>query len=1203
MRSQDATTTATLTTTTSSSSSSSSSPSSVTAISLSSTNEPTCESRTVNYITHTLPQQCLTTSPSPPPTFEPVGVTATATATATTTTGADSSGAATDDAELDEDGDDLSTGAFMSFEEWKAMMVAKSDQEALDAKPRKRQDRRAAEGQPGGEYDALGEEGEIDFDAYSDKISEIAAGTRPSSQQERDKEEKGDLATTYDEDLAVYRSKDAGKTCKERFSYSSFDAGATTLKTSRGTKNPTAILGESKDSYMLMECATPNKFFIVELSDVILVDTVVLANYEFFSSMIRQFRVSVSDRYPVKLDKWTVLGTFEARNARDIQAFLVENPRIWARYLRVEILNHYGNEYYCPLSLLRVHGMRMLDSLRAADPTDLEAELEDESEGESEEASGSTVLEAEETKTDEKTIENVENVNEEATPVVVEPTASIELPTMQPEQSKWMAYWDPSYFRYTFLPDSTSPAAGSPYVSISPEETSEQSAAAAKPRPLGTPEQTSGVTISNASVVETTSRSLTESPTSDLSGSDTAASSPETPTNSPTSDTTEGALSSPTGASSLSITSSGHVNVSATTPNNNDDTPPTSTQSAPSGRTVSNNNTVAPTSVVKPPSPSSSKQQSASKGGASPSGSSSGSGAGSGSGSGSGSAPAPRNNNSSSSSNSNPSGSGSGPTTTTTTSSPPPTPTVQDSFFKTLTKRLQTLESNTTLSLQYIEQQSQFLRSALARLERRQVSRVDAFLDGLNRTVLVELRDARSQCDAIWQGTVLALESQREQAERELVALGERLGVLADEVVFQKRMAIAQSALLLVCLVLVIFSSRNGGPAIAGAGGMGMGMGMGMGAFESYYPSQFLAASPTFFPSTPKAGSGGGKGGQQQQGDDNNHGSNSNGNPDNRGPIISIDSPPPSGGGSGSSSFAYGRFPDSWPRPRYRQSPSQTLLEIARRQAMPPGGSSHGHGHGHGRGMGWGRGYGRSSSGGVVVMGGSSPDNNNNNDTSNNNKNDYNDRNDDNDDDDGGGADATVYSTQQQQQQKRPSSSQRAVTEPPPDQYERERGQGPEQSTMSQSRSNSDRNLNLGMDMNMDMDVGYDSEPAMTPNRRGGGGGGDYFQTASAATSTTASSNGIETEDGGNGTVVGGSSSRVPLHSMVPENTPTPPPPPSSSYTDVLARKVAERQLTPSSSSSTSDGETDYLPRSSRPPLSHTGSTRTALPALPEDAD
>ncbi|EFX00438.1 sad1 unc domain containing protein [Grosmannia clavigera kw1407] len=148
-------------------------------------------------------------------------------------------------------------------------------------------------------------------------------------------------------------------------------------------------------------------------------------------------------------------------------------------------------------------------------------------------------------------------------------------------------------------------------------------------------------------------------------------------------------------------------------------------------------------------------------------------------------------------------------------------PTVQESFFKSVTKRLQLLESNTSLSLQYIEDQSRFLQETLRKMERKQITRVDGFLYTLNRTVLSELSQMRQQYDQIWQSTVLALETQREQNQRETVALSDRLNVLADEVVFQKRMAILQSVLLLCCLALVIFSrglaAVAGIPAIAGS--------------------------------------------------------------------------------------------------------------------------------------------------------------------------------------------------------------------------------------------------------------------------------------------------------------------------------------------------------------------------------------------------
>ncbi|KAI1417859.1 hypothetical protein F5Y13DRAFT_152011 [Hypoxylon sp. FL1857] len=731
------------------------------------TAEPTCESRTVNYITHTLPQQCLTSGPSAFSTPESVSATPTSDPTPSATDG----GSTIEENELDADGNDLSTGAFMSFEEWKAMMLEKSGQEALE--PRHRKTRETHGDYPGEDFDSLGDEGEVslDFDAYSDRISEITSATRPS-QKEKDKERQVEKVS-YDEGLAQsYRSKDAGKTCKERFSYASFDAGATVKKASPGAKNPKAILVENKDSYMLLECAMKDKFVDIELSDDILVDTVVIANFEFFSSMIRHFRVSVSDRYPVKLEKWKVLGTFEARNSRDIQPFLVENPQIWAKYLRLEILTHYGNEYYCPLSLIRVHGTRMLDSWKEADPADLEAEDD----------ASKTVSEG-----PEETVE-VTEVHPEEDEAVEPPQSENQI---VPGQSNLIPYWDESYFSYYYPFNSTCALIDVEEFTSQTSKKYDQDAVGNKPQPVESAEPTAtaspGTSSPGAPTTQSSSQVITDSGrTTSPSGSS------ETTTSTAVANSTESA-STPT---STPEPRSGTV-TSSTAPTTI--TPPSlaktaSVQSSPKTKTPASTS-------VKPPS---SRSVAVSKGQAS------------------GTPTTPRNK-----------------TGTMTTSSTASAPTIQDSFFKALNKRIQALESNTTLSLQYIESQSRFLREALARLERRQVAKVDLFLDTLNKTVLGELREVRVQYDQIWQSTVIALETQREQSEREIVALSSRLGVLADEVVFQKRMAIFQSLLLLGCLVLVIFS--RGGIAAAAA--------------DAYYPSErFLGGlSSPIFPPTPKA--------------------------------------------------------------------------------------------------------------------------------------------------------------------------------------------------------------------------------------------------------------------------------------------------------------------------------------------------------------
>jgi hypothetical protein len=126
--------------------------------------------------------------------------------------------------------------------------------------------------------------------------------------------------------------------------------------------------------------------------------------------------------------------------------------------------------------------------------------------------------------------------------------------------------------------------------------------------------------------------------------------------------------------------------------------------------------------------------------------------------------------------------------------------------------------------LQYIEEQSRALRDAFLKVEKRQLAKTEKFLDHLNSTVMLELKSFRNMYDQLWQSTVIELESMKERQASEMGELGSRLSLMADELVWQKRMAVVQSTLLLLCLGLVLFvrSGTLGGGA-TGAGGAGDG--------------------------------------------------------------------------------------------------------------------------------------------------------------------------------------------------------------------------------------------------------------------------------------------------------------------------------------------------------------------------------------------
>ncbi|QBM89815.1 Sad1 / UNC-like C-terminal [Metschnikowia aff. pulcherrima] len=161
-------------------------------------------------------------------------------------------------------------------------------------------------------------------------------------------------------------SDEHGRVYKDKFNYASVDCAATIVKTNSDAKGASAILTEVKDSYLLNKCSTANKYVVIELCQDILVESVVMGNFELFSSMFRQVKFSVSDRFPVTKG-WHELGLHEAQNIRDVQTFTIENPLIWARYLKIEIVSHYGNEFYCPISLVRVHGKTMMEEFKDTD--------------------------------------------------------------------------------------------------------------------------------------------------------------------------------------------------------------------------------------------------------------------------------------------------------------------------------------------------------------------------------------------------------------------------------------------------------------------------------------------------------------------------------------------------------------------------------------------------------------------------------------------------------------------------------------------------------------------------------------------------------------------------------------------------------------------------------------------------------------------
>uniref|UniRef100_A0A8B9SBZ6 SUN domain-containing ossification factor n=1 Tax=Apteryx owenii TaxID=8824 RepID=A0A8B9SBZ6_APTOW len=156
----------------------------------------------------------------------------------------------------------------------------------------------------------------------------------------------------------------AKKVQKNRNNYASVECGAKILAANPEAKSTSAILMENMDLYMLNPCST-KIWFVIELCEPIQVKQLDIANHELFSSTPKDFLVSISDRYPT--NKWIKLGTFHARDERNVQSFPLDEQmyakyvKMFIKYIKVELISHFGSEHFCPLSLIRVFGTSMVE--------------------------------------------------------------------------------------------------------------------------------------------------------------------------------------------------------------------------------------------------------------------------------------------------------------------------------------------------------------------------------------------------------------------------------------------------------------------------------------------------------------------------------------------------------------------------------------------------------------------------------------------------------------------------------------------------------------------------------------------------------------------------------------------------------------------------------------------------------------------------
>ncbi|XP_074556942.1 SUN domain-containing protein 3 [Curcuma longa] len=169
----------------------------------------------------------------------------------------------------------------------------------------------------------------------------------------------------------IHRVEPSGR----EYNYASASKSAKILAHNKEAKGASNILDKDQDKYLRNPCSAEEKYVVIELSEETLVDTIEIANFEHYSSNLKDLELLSSLVYPT--DSWDKLGNFTVANVKHAQRFSLPEPK-WARYLKINFLSHYGSEFYCTVSVVEVYGVdaveKMLEDMISVDNKRLEPE-------------------------------------------------------------------------------------------------------------------------------------------------------------------------------------------------------------------------------------------------------------------------------------------------------------------------------------------------------------------------------------------------------------------------------------------------------------------------------------------------------------------------------------------------------------------------------------------------------------------------------------------------------------------------------------------------------------------------------------------------------------------------------------------------------------------------------------------------------------
>lgn len=248
---------------------------------------------------------------------------------------------------------------FMTFEAWKAgqLQIKRTTEEEKRVELDSDSSERLSGAEAGSEARALSLD--TSPDPSADKVEKHSLDTdRPLDTVDTVASSKKATAPQKSPPLAPHR-----------YNYASPDCSARVHSASPQSQHASAVLHKSKDRYMLTPCSAKEHWVIIELCDDIRIEAVEIGMFEFFSGIVKEMRVSIGgadDEDAEEEDKsaWQEVGSFVGRNSRGTQLFTLDYPTSFQRFIRLDFPSHYGNEYYCPISSIKVYGMNQMEAFK-----------------------------------------------------------------------------------------------------------------------------------------------------------------------------------------------------------------------------------------------------------------------------------------------------------------------------------------------------------------------------------------------------------------------------------------------------------------------------------------------------------------------------------------------------------------------------------------------------------------------------------------------------------------------------------------------------------------------------------------------------------------------------------------------------------------------------------------------------------------------